>query len=155
MQPFRSFRGHVARRERFFRQQQQHVSIGIPFSTMRLTHSQSTNQQPRRSGTAAEARATAATMGLSEQKHDEGHHHGRGDTRKTRRPSRAAATRGDDSTCPPGSTPTGGDTEGGSRGEGFRYFGEEGRGGARGKVDVDGDLESESQWTVGTVTSLG
>ncbi|CBN76237.1 expressed unknown protein [Ectocarpus siliculosus] len=111
--------------------------------------------QPRKSGTAAAAGATAATMGLSEQKHDQGHHHGRGGTRKTRRPSRAAATRGDDSTCPPGSTPTGGDTEGGSRGEGFRYFGEGGRGGDGGKVDVDGDLESESQWTVGTVTSRG
>eukprot|EP00752_Nemacystus_decipiens_P009877 g8812.t1 len=79
------------------------------------------------------------------------------DTRTKRRSSHAAAAQGDGSSCPLMSTATGGDVEAASRVHGARS-------GKRGEDEAaavsfvgssGGGLNSESQWTAGTVTSRG
>lgn len=74
-----------------------------------------------------------------------------------RRPSQAAATQGDGSSCPSLSTVTGGDVEGGSRVRGGRSEkgGEDQAAGVSFAGSSGGGLHSESQWTAGTVTSRG
>lgn len=81
------------------------------------------------------------------------------DTRAHRPPSQAAAVRGDDSSCPPLSTTTEGDIDGGSKVDERRgvKVGKEGDGETAGVgiAGSGGGLDSESQWTAGTVTSRG